>query len=80
VLPCEPIRIIVLGGVLDVERKLRFLDTPEKLQMYERYQMEGRDRLGTWWEKDFARDVCKELGLRSALRTLAIIASNCGLE
>ncbi|MCI0533776.1 MAG: class I SAM-dependent methyltransferase [Verrucomicrobiales bacterium] len=57
-------RIIVLGGVLDVERKLRFLDTQEKLQMYERYQMEGRDRLGTWWKKDFVSDVCKELGLR----------------
>lgn len=57
-------RIILFGAVLDAGRKHLFLDTPEKQLNYERYQAEGRDRLGTWWDQDFIRNLCKELGLR----------------
>ena len=55
--------VILLGGVLDAGRKQLYLDTPEKLAMYETYRKEGRDRLGTWWCKDHIRDVCNGLGL-----------------
>lgn len=56
-------RIILLGGVLDVARKNLFLDTPKKRRDYEFYRAEGRDRLGTWWDQDFIRDGCEQLGL-----------------
>ncbi len=55
--------VILLGAVLDSARKHLFLDTPEKRELYRTYRIEGRDRLGTWWDKDFVRQVCQRLGL-----------------
>jgi len=56
--------VIVLGGVLDVSRKHLFFDTPEKRAMLRTYQREGRDRLGTWWDKDLVSRSCEAVGLQ----------------
>jgi hypothetical protein len=56
--------VILLGGVLDADRKSTYLDTPEKLAMYEAYLREGRDRLGTWWVPADVVETCRRLGLR----------------
>ncbi len=57
-------RIILFGGVLDAAKKHLFLDTPQKKLNYELYRRQGRDRLGTWWDQNFIREVCNGLGLR----------------
>ena len=59
--------VILIGGVLDAERKHAFLDTPEKQAMYEEYCRQGRDRLGTWWDKSFVVETCHMLGLHCTI-------------
>ena len=54
---------ILLGGVLDVSRRQAFLDSPYKRIRYLFYRLIGRDRLGTWWNKDYIRSICKELAM-----------------
>lgn len=55
--------IVLLGGVLDADRKFNFLDTREKRKMYDQYCAAGKDRLGTWWDASYITDVCESLGL-----------------
>lgn len=55
--------IIVIGGVLDEQRKMSYLDTDEKREMYKYYCEQGKDRLGTWWDPSHVEETCREMGL-----------------
>lgn len=55
--------IIFIGAIPDAERKHKYFNTPEKLAEHQRYQEEGRDRMGTWWHRDMIAGAAKRAGL-----------------
>jgi SAM-dependent methyltransferase len=57
-------RIILFGGVLDKARQHHFYNTRKKQLMKYYYRLRGTDRLGTWWDRAFISNVCRDAGLR----------------
>lgn len=55
--------VILLGGVLDIDRRDNFHNTILKKLKYKYYKATGRDRLGTWWDSEYIRAVCEKYKL-----------------
>ena len=53
--------VIVLGFIPDIKKKYVLHDTwPRRIQHVVR-RIANRDRMGTWWDKDFIQAVCRRL-------------------
>jgi ubiquinone/menaquinone biosynthesis C-methylase UbiE len=55
--------IMLFGGVPDRTKKWKFYNTPKRRLMYVVRRMFGREAIGTWWDKEFIRGTCRQLGL-----------------
>ena len=55
--------VVLIGAVPDAARKHLFLNTPEKQAQHLRYQREGRDRMGTWWDRATLATAAARAGL-----------------
>ncbi len=51
--------IIFFGGIPDNDRIWYFYDTEERRQDYWRRKSEGREAIGTWWNRNYITDVCR---------------------
>lgn len=56
--------IILIGSVPDEAKKWEFYNTPKRRLVYVVKTILGREAIGTWWDKEFIKTTCKELGLR----------------
>jgi cyclopropane fatty-acyl-phospholipid synthase-like methyltransferase len=55
--------IMLFGSVPDARKKWKFYNTPNRRLIYMVRRMTGREAIGTWWDKEFIRGVCKQLDL-----------------
>lgn len=55
--------IMLFGSVPDLARKWAFYNTPKRRLMYLLRQLVGKERMGTWWDREFIRGACKQLDL-----------------
>jgi len=55
--------IILIGGILDIEKKWRFFDSEERRCNYFRGLLAGSDPLGSWYHKDFIKCLARKHGL-----------------
>ena len=56
------IKMILIGGVPDVEYIDTFYDTPEKKRFYEKTLINNTPHLGNWWHKDDLSSIAKNCG------------------
>lgn len=54
---------ILFGGIPDVRRRNRFLNSFRKKMQFILYKILGRDRIGVWWNPAKLKNTCAELGL-----------------
>lgn len=55
---------VFFGGIPDQARLWAFYDTPERKQDYLRRKAEGREAIGTWWERPTLSGVAHDAGYR----------------
>jgi len=51
---------VYLGSVPDKDRIWLFYNTPVRRNTYFRRKSEGREAIGTWWDREVLRDIAKE--------------------
>lgn len=54
---------VLLGGIPDREKKWEFYDTPWKRLALLTRTISGRERMGTWWNKETIRSTLDQMGL-----------------
>jgi len=56
-------RVILLGGVPDIQRIWQFYNTPKRRLIYLWSKIRDKDVIGTWWDKEVIGKTCQKLGL-----------------
>ena len=63
-------KAILLGFVPNKAKKWSFYDSPRRKLAHFIHRARGLDRMGTWWEAEYIRAVCKENRLRCGFHRL----------
>lgn len=56
--------IILFGSVPDSDRLWKFYNTARRRLAYFKRKLQGREAIGTWWERAFIQQVCDRMNLR----------------
>ena len=58
----NPLSMVYLGAVPDIERIWNFYNTPERRMEYERRKMDGTEAIGHWWGREELEYMANEHG------------------
>lgn len=59
---------ILIGGIPEMTKKWEFYNTPKRRLMYCARTVFGNEAIGTWWDKEFIRETCRQLDLLCEFR------------
>jgi len=59
---------ILISGIPEITKKWEFYNTPKRRLVYFARKAFGNEAIGTWWDKEFIRETCKQLDLLCEFR------------